>query len=166
MTITDAAAARPDIDETRMAAMGGSYGGYMANWVAGHTDRFRAIVTHASLWQMDQMGSTTDGAYEWVREMTPEKAVENSPHRFADEVRTPMLVIHGDKDYRVPIGQALTLWWDLTSRNVSGHKFLYFPDEGHWILQPGHVKVWYGTVLAFLAHHLLGEEWQPPEVLG
>ncbi|MFL6120843.1 S9 family peptidase [Actinophytocola sp.] len=166
MTITDAAVARPDIDETRTAAMGGSYGGYMANWVAGHTDRFRAIVTHASLWQLDSMGATTDGAYEWVREMTPEKAAEQSPHRFADRVSTPMLVIHGDKDYRVPIGQALTLWWDLTSRNATGHKFLYFPDEGHWILQPGHVKVWYETVLAFLDHHLNGAEWVPPEVLG
>ena len=166
MTITDAAVARANIDETRTAAMGGSYGGYMANWVAGHTDRFRAIVTHASLWHMDQMGSTTDGAYEWVREMTPEKAAEQSPHRFVDRVSTPMLVIHGDKDYRVPIGQALTLWWDLTSRNAGEHKFLYFPDEGHWIEQPGHVKVWYETVLAFLAHHLLGARWQPPEMLG
>jgi dipeptidyl aminopeptidase/acylaminoacyl peptidase len=166
MTVTDAAVARPDIDETRTAAMGGSYGGYMANWVAGHTDRFRAIVTHASLWHMDQMGSTTDGAYEWAREMTPEMAAEHSPHRFVDQVSTPMLVIHGDKDYRVPIGQALTLWWDLTSRNASEHKFLYFPDEGHWIQQPGHVRVWYETVLAFLAHHLLGAEWQPPEMLG
>ena len=166
MAITDAAVARQDVDETRTAAMGGSYGGYMANWVAGHTDRFRAIVTHASLWQMDQMGSTTDGAYEWVREMTPEKAAEYSPHQFADRVNTPMLVIHGDKDYRVPIGQALTLWWDLTSRNGAGHKFLYFPDEGHWIQQPGHVKVWYETVLAFLDHHLNGADWAPPRILG
>jgi dipeptidyl aminopeptidase/acylaminoacyl peptidase len=166
MAITDAAVARPDIDGTRTAAMGGSYGGYMANWVAGHTDRFRAIVTHASLWQLDSMGATTDGPYEWVREMTREKAAEQSPHRFADRVITPMLVIHGDRDYRVPVGQALTLWWDLASRNATGHKFLYFPDEGHWILRPGHVRVWYETVLAFLDHHLNGAEWVPPEILG
>ncbi len=167
MTITDAAVARPDIDETRTAAMGGSYGGYMANWLAGHTERFRAIVTHASLWHLDQMGTTTDWAFEWVREMTSEAAGRQSPHQFADRVTTPMLIIHGDKDYRVPIGQALTLWWDLTSREPGArHKFLYFPDEGHWILKPNHVKVWYATVFAFLAHHLHGARWQPPEILG
>lgn len=167
MAITDVAVARPDIDETRTALMGGSYGGYMANWVAGHTDRFMAIVTHASLWHLEQMGATTDWAFEWVREMTSESAARQSPHQFVDQMTTPMLVIHGDKDYRVPIGQALTLWWDLTSRGAgSRHKFLYFPDEGHWILKPNHVKVWYATVLAFLAHHLHGKEWQPPEILG
>jgi dipeptidyl aminopeptidase/acylaminoacyl peptidase len=169
MAITDAAVARPDIDETRTAAMGGSYGGYMANWVAGHTDRFRAIVTHASLWHLDQMGTTTDWAFEWVRDMTTESAVEHSPHQFVDRVTTPLLIIHGDKDYRVPIGQALTLWWDLLSRQSAdgpAHKFLYFPDEGHWILKPNHVKVWYGTVFAFLAHHLNGADWKPPKALG
>jgi dipeptidyl aminopeptidase/acylaminoacyl peptidase len=167
MALTDATVARPDIDETRTAAMGGSYGGYMANWVAGHTDRFRAIVTHASLWHLDQMGVTTDWAFEWAREMTADAAAAQSPHRFVDQVSTPMLVIHGDKDYRVPIGQALTMWWDLTSKQAdSGHKFLYFPDEGHWILKPNDVKVWYGTVFAFLAHHIHGEQWQPPEILG
>ena len=96
--------------------MGGSFGGYMANWVAGHTDRFRAIVTHASLWALDQFGPTTDAAYFWAREMTEAMAHENSPHRFAESIVTPMLVIHGDKDYRVPIGEGLRLWWDLCSR--------------------------------------------------
>lgn len=167
LAITDAATSRPDIDPTRTAAMGGSYGGYMVNWMAGHTDRFTAIVTHASLWHMHQMGTTTDWAFEWAREMTPESAARQSPHQFADQVTTPMLIIHGDKDYRVPIGQALSLWWDLTSRGTgSRHKFLYFPDEGHWIMKPSHVKVWYATVLAFLAHHLQGKEWQAPEMLG
>ncbi|TDV42259.1 prolyl oligopeptidase family serine peptidase [Actinophytocola oryzae] len=169
MAVTDAAVALPEIDGTRTAAMGGSYGGYMANWVAGHTDRFTAIVTHASLWHMGQMGTTTDWAFEWVREMTPESAETYSPHRFVHRMTTPMLVIHGDKDYRVPIGQAMTMWWDLTSHSPDtggAHKFLYFPDEGHWVMKPEHVKVWYGTVLAFLAHHLNGEDWQPPAVLG
>jgi dipeptidyl aminopeptidase/acylaminoacyl peptidase len=168
MAITDATVARQDIDETRTAAMGGSYGGYMANWVAGHTDRFRAIVTHASLWHMQQMGVTTDWAFEWVREMTSEDAAEQSPHQFVGRITTPMLVIHGDKDYRVPIGQALTLWWDLLSQGGADlpHKFLYFPDEGHWIRKPNDVKVWYGTVFAFLDHHLNGAEWAPPQVLG
>lgn len=171
MSITDAAVDRPDVDAGRTAAMGGSFGGYMANWVAGHTGRFAAIVTHASLWALDQFGPTTDAAYYWQREMTPEMARDHSPHRFADSITTPMLVVHGDKDYRVPVGEGLRLWWDLLSRSKaedgsSPHKFLYFPDENHWILTPNHAKVWYSTVFAFLAHHVLGEEWTRPELLG
>jgi dipeptidyl aminopeptidase/acylaminoacyl peptidase len=171
MTITDATEQRADIDAEHTAAMGGSFGGYMANWIAGHTDRFDAIVTHASLWAMDQAMSTSDASYEFMRELSPEQLEDNSPHRHADAISTPMLVIHGDKDYRVPVGEALRLWWDLSARIKSAdgagpHKFLFFPDENHWVLTPNHAKLWYGTVLAFLAHHLRDEPWQPPELLG
>jgi dipeptidyl aminopeptidase/acylaminoacyl peptidase len=170
MSITDATVARGDIDGSRTAAMGGSFGGYMANWVAGKTNRFDAIVTHASLWALDQFGSTTDAAFYWAREMTSEMADANSPHRNVDAISTPMLVIHGDRDYRVPIGEALRLWYEIASRadgddGEMPHRFLYFPDENHWVLTPQHAKVWYETVLAFLAHHVLGEEWATPELL-
>jgi dipeptidyl aminopeptidase/acylaminoacyl peptidase len=161
MRLTDATITRDDIDETRTAAMGGSFGGYMANWIAGHTDRFRAIVTHASLWNLDQFGPTTDVSYYWGREMTPEMAAANNPSAHVDRIVTPMLVIHGDKDYRVPIGEALRLWWELNARvtdpAASPHRFLYFPDENHWILTPQHAGVWYRTVLSFLATHVNGE---------
>ncbi|WP_436529016.1 prolyl oligopeptidase family serine peptidase [Actinoplanes sp. HUAS TT8] len=171
MALTDAAEQRSDIDETRTAAMGGSFGGYMANWIAGHTDRFTAIVSHASLWALDQMWGTSDVAYYWRREMTEDAMRDNSPHRFADRITTPMLVIHGDKDYRVPIGEGLRLWWDLLSRSkaedgTTPHKFLFFPDENHWILTPGHAKVWYATTFAFLDHHVHDTPWQRPEILG
>ncbi|MEU6699438.1 alpha/beta fold hydrolase [Pseudonocardia sp. NPDC046786] len=169
MTATDAALARPDVDDTRVAVMGGSFGGYMANWIAGHTDRFAAIVTHASLWALDQFGPTTDHAEYWLTEMTPEMAEANSPHRHADAIVTPMLVIHGDKDYRVPIGEGLRLWWDLVSRQpdpaANPHRFLYFPDENHWVLSPNHSILWYRTVYAFLGEHVLGEPWETPELL-
>ena len=168
MAITDAAVARPDVDADRTAAMGGSFGGYMANWIAGHTDRFRGIVTHASLWALDQFAPTTDAYYYWRREMTPEMTLENSPHRFVDEIRTPMLVIHGDKDYRVPIGEGLRLWAELAERaDPEGmpHKFLYFPDENHWVLKPQHAKVWYQVVEAFLDTTVLGKDWQVPDIL-
>nr|WP_246222387.1 alpha/beta fold hydrolase [Phytoactinopolyspora limicola] len=170
MAITDVTVARDDIDHNRTAAMGGSFGGYMANWVAGHTDRFDAIVTHASLWALDQFGATTDAAWYWLREMTPQMARDNSPHHSVDKIETPMLVIHGDKDYRVPIGEALRLWYELASHSVSNdgempHKFLYFPDENHWVLTPQHAKVWYQTVAAFLGHHVLGKDWEPPAIL-
>ena len=169
LAVTDAAEARPDVDGTRTAAMGGSFGGYMANWVAGHTDRFAGIVTHASLWALDQFGATTDAADYWRREMTAEMALANSPHRFVDEIRTPMLVVHGDKDYRVPIGEGLRLWTELAQRAAADgtmpHKFLYFPDENHWVLQPQHAKVWYQAVFAFLAHTVHGKDWQVPDIL-
>ncbi|MGO1316806.1 MAG: alpha/beta fold hydrolase [Cellulomonadaceae bacterium] len=166
MAITDTVVARADIDADRTAAMGGSFGGYMANWVAGHTDRFRAIVTHASLWALDQFGPTTDHADYWGREMTPQMAHENSPHRFVGDIVTPMLVVHGDKDYRVPIGEGLRLWYELLSASglpaaddgSTVHRFLYFPTENHWVLSPQHAAVWYGSVLAFLAEHVLGIE--------
>ncbi|MEV5328492.1 S9 family peptidase [Nonomuraea sp. NPDC052634] len=163
--IVDAAIARDDIDAERTAAMGGSYGGYMANWLAGHTDRYKAIVTHASLWNLDQFSGTTDFATYWRREFGDpggERYQLLSPHNSLDRITTPMLVIHGDKDYRVPIGEALRLWWDLCRTEVDA-KFLYFPDENHWILKPGNIVAWYETVLAFLGHHVLGQEWKRPE---
>jgi dipeptidyl aminopeptidase/acylaminoacyl peptidase len=174
MAVVDAAVTDPRIDAERTAAMGGSFGGYMANWVAGHTDRFAAIVTHASLWALDQFGPTTDGAYYWAREMTPAMAQANSPHRFVGNITTPMLVIHGDKDYRVPIGEALRLWYELLTASAlpaaddgtSPHRFLYFPSENHWVLSPQHAKIWYQVVTAFLAEHVLGEPAQFPETLG
>jgi dipeptidyl aminopeptidase/acylaminoacyl peptidase len=169
MAVTDEVVKRPDIDETRTAAMGGSYGGYMANWVAGHTDRFRCIVTHASLWALDQFQGTTDHPAYWAREWglphaRPERYEEWSPHRFADRITSPMLVIHGDKDYRVPIGEGLRLWWDLQRQQVPS-KFLYFPDEGHWVLKPGNAQVWYETVWAWLATYVLDEPWQRPALI-
>ena len=150
--------------------MGGSYGGYLVNWIAGHTDRFRAIVTHASLWDLTQFAGTTDASYYWLREMTPEMAAAHSPSAHADAIRTPLLVVHGDGDYRVPVGEGLRLWWDLCSRHDGAgsdlpHRFLLFPDEGHWIEQPQNAKTWYEAVEAFLAWHVLGGAWVPPDVL-
>lgn len=169
LTLTDAAEALPEIDATRTAAMGGSFGGYLANWLAGHTDRFAAIVTHASIWTLDQASHTTDETVHLLREMTAEMRAAHSPHSLGHAITTPMLVIHGDRDYRVPIGEALRLWWDLVSGRPDPddqpHRFLYFPDENHWILQPQHAVIWYETVTAFLAHHVLGKEFHVPDLL-
>lgn len=163
--VVDAALERPEIDGERIGAMGGSFGGYMANWVAGHSDRYKAIVTHASLWNLDQFAGTTDASMYWQREFGApgsELYTKLSPHLALDQIRTPMLVIHGDKDYRVPIGEGLRLWWDLQRSGVES-KFLYFPDENHWVLKPGNAVAWYETVLAFLAQHVLDQEWKRPE---
>ncbi len=179
MAAVDAALTRPDLDETRTAAMGGSFGGYMANWVAGHTDRFRCIVTHASLWALDQFHGTTDHGLWWEREFgdpyddvgghprapgETSRYEAHSPHHHVGRITTPMLVIHGELDHRVPVGEALRLWTDLSRHGVEA-KFLYFPDENHWVLKPQHARVWYETVFAWLDHHLLGKEWQRPALL-
>ena len=169
MAVTEPVLARPDIDADRAGMMGGSYGGYMANWMAGHTDRFKAIVSHAGLWALDQMFGTTDEPMFWRPQFgdpltQPEKYEANSPHRHIERIRTPMLVIHGNKDYRVPVSEALRQWWDL-SRYGAEARFLYFPDENHWILTPGNARIWYETVFAFLAEHVLGQEWQRPSLL-
>ena len=160
---------RPDIDAERVALLGGSFGGYMANWVAGHTDRFRAIVTHASLWALPGFHGTTDDGIEWEQEFgdpyaDPSRYVEHSPSGHVGSIRTPMLVIHGELDARVPISEALQLWTDLIRHRVDA-KFLYFPDENHWILKPQNARVWYQTVFAFLEHHVLGRPWERPELL-
>ncbi len=162
MAATDAALALPEIDDSRTAAMGGSFGGYMANWIAGHTDRFSAIVTHASLWNLHTFGPTTDASFYWAKEMTPEMVAANSPHAHVEKIVTPMLVIHGDKDYRVPIGEGLALWYQLLAESglpaaqdgTSEHQFLYFPTENHWILTPQHARIWYQTVFDFLRARL------------
>ncbi|MFC7374994.1 MULTISPECIES: alpha/beta fold hydrolase [unclassified Brachybacterium] len=173
MALTDSAVAREDIDAERTAFAGGSYGGYMANWVAGHTgDRFRCIVTHASLWDTESMGHTTDNA-SWERPMRDQNRRYN-PKDSVGEIVVPMLVIHGDKDYRVPIAQGHALWYDLhefsaTPRDAQGrtrHRFLYFPDEGHWIMGRGNAEVWYETFLGFLDQHVRGTDWEAPATLG
>jgi dipeptidyl aminopeptidase/acylaminoacyl peptidase len=169
MALTEAAAALPEIDSGKIAMMGGSFGGYMANWIAGQTGRFAAIVSHAGLWALDQMFGTTDGPFYWRREFghpqtQPERYQANSPHLRASAITTPVLIIHGDKDYRVPVGEALRMYSDLVGRGQNV-KFLYFPDENHWVLKPGDAVVWYETVLAFLGEHLLGKEWQRPQLL-
>lgn len=171
MAITDAVEARTDIDGTNTAAMGGSFGGYMANWVAGHTDRFRAIVSHASLWALDQFNGTTDSSSYWQSIFSPQGMIDNSPHASVREIVTPMLVIHGDHDYRVPVGESLRLWSELAEHHAgpdgsTSHKFLIFPDENHWVLKPQHAVVWYQTVFAFLDEHVHAAGWKRPELLG
>ncbi len=169
LAAADAAASRPDIDESRQALMGGSFGGYMANWVAGHTDRFRCVVTHASLWELRGFHGTTDDGNWWEFEfgdpyLDPHRYIEQSPSNAVASIRTPMLVIHGELDHRVPISEALRLWTDLQRHGVES-KFLYFPDENHWVLKPQNARLWYETVLAFLDQHVLGKAWVRPALL-
>jgi dipeptidyl aminopeptidase/acylaminoacyl peptidase len=169
ITAIDGALARDDLDSERTALMGGSFGGYMANWVAGQTTRFLAIVTHASLWELRGFHGATDDGWWWEQEFgdpykDPSLYEEQSPSRNIGAIQTPMLVIHGERDARVPVSEALRLWTDLTRHGVEA-KFLYFPDENHWILKPANSRLWYATVLGFLDQHVLGKEWVRPDLV-
>jgi dipeptidyl aminopeptidase/acylaminoacyl peptidase len=154
MSAVDAAAQRPDVDASRTAAMGGSFGGYMANWINGQTTRFKAIVTHASLYHLSAFHGTTDCGPEWEREfgnpyLEPQAYERFSPHAFLSKMKTPTLIIHGEKDYRVPVSEAYMLFTGLQRHGVPS-KLLYFPDENHWILKPPNSRVWHETIFEWL----------------
>lgn len=168
--LLEGAAERAEIDASRVAAMGQSFGGYMCNWIAGRTDRFEAIISLNGVWALDQFHGTTDNPTAWEHHFgSPYDDdglyKENSPNQNVSQVTTPMLVVHGLKDYRVPISESQRLWTDLKRHGVPA-KYLFFPDENHHIEKPNNVRIWYETAMAFLDHHLRGEEWHPPSLLN
>jgi dipeptidyl aminopeptidase/acylaminoacyl peptidase len=158
MKATDALVARGFIDEGRMAAAGGSYGGFMVNWIAGHTDRFKALVSHAGVYSL--LGQSASDSY-FGRQHSyggyPFTNLENierwSPNRYAASFKTPMLVTHGERDFRVPVTQGLELYGVHQAKGVPA-RLVYFPDENHWILKPQNSRLWYAEVLGWLARWL------------
>ncbi len=148
------------VDPNRIGAAGGSYGGYMVNWMMGHTDRFKAIVSHASIFNAVSMYATEELWFqEWEFKGTPwdnpELYNKWSPHLSAKNFKTPTLVVHGELDYRVPVGEGLQLFSTLQRRGVPS-KLLYFPDEGHWVLKPQNSELWHKTVLDWF------DQWLKP----
>jgi dipeptidyl aminopeptidase/acylaminoacyl peptidase len=141
-------------DETKMAAAGGSYGGYMASWIEGHTDRFRCIVNHAGVYNtLSQYASDVTQGRDRSFGGEPwegiEKIHEWNPAHAAHGFNTPMLVIHGERDYRVPVTQGLECYGVLKAKGVPA-RLVYFPDENHWILKPRNSVFWYREVHAWL----------------
>jgi dipeptidyl aminopeptidase/acylaminoacyl peptidase len=152
---TDYAEALPYVEKGRTAAAGASYGGYMINWIAGHTDRYRALVSHDGVFDLRAMYGATEelwfvdwefGGPPWER---PEFYLRASPSRFVTRFKTPTLVIHGEKDYRVPLEQGLSMFTALQLRGVPS-RLLIFPDENHWVLKPANSVRWYQEVLGWL----------------
>ncbi|MGZ4984547.1 MAG: prolyl oligopeptidase family serine peptidase [Chthoniobacterales bacterium] len=145
----------PFIDKTREAAMGASYGGYMANWLLGHTDRFKCIVSHDGTFNTKAAYGQTEELWfpEWEFKGPPWKNRELykkwSPHLFAEKFKTPTLVVHGQLDYRLDVSQGFDLFTTLQRLGVPS-KMLYFPDEGHWVLKPQNSGLWYQTVNAWV----------------
>lgn len=158
----DAALAKyPFMDKSRMAAAGGSYGGYMADWIATHTDRFKAIISHAGVYDKVSMYATEELWFEeHDMQGTPWSAPENyktfAPSTYAGDLgkyKTPTLVIAGERDYRVPYTQSLEFFNALQRQGVAS-KLVVFPDEGHWVLKPQNSQLWYKTFLDWLAQYL------------
>ncbi len=145
------------IDRDRLAASGGSYGGYMVAYMNGHVRRYKAYVCHAGCYDWVSMMATDGyrffaeelGAFHWDN---PARVMRQSPHHYVKGARTPTLVIHGELDYRVPATQALQYYDTLKAKGVPA-RLVYFPDENHWILKPQNSRLWYREFFAWIERH-------------
>jgi len=152
MAVTDYVAKLPYTDADRMAAAGGSYGGYMVNWLLGHTNRFKCLISHAGVFDLREEAESTEELWFPIWEFggmpwdNPETYDKWSPSHFVKEFQTPTLVIHGELDFRIPYTQGLELFTSLQMRKVPS-QLLIFPDEGHWVLKPQNSALWYKTFL-------------------
>ncbi len=147
------------VDKNRLAAAGASYGGYMINWIAGHTDIFKCLISHAGVYNLESMYGATEELWfpEWEFRGAPwtnRKIYEKfSPHRYAHNFKTPTLVSHGELDYRVPVTEGLQFYTTLQRKGVPS-KLIYFPDEDHFISKPKNAEVWWREVLSWLEKYL------------
>ncbi len=158
MKATDTMEAMPYIDKNRTTAAGGSYGGYMMAWLNGHTDRYKAMICHAGVYNWHSMMASDFvrgrerplGAFPWGDQAKIDK---QNPQRFAANFKTPTLVMHGEKDFRVPITQGMEYYSTLRIKGVPT-RFVYFPDENHWILKPQNSRLWHREFFAWLEKHV------------
>lgn len=135
------------IDESRVAAAGGSYGGYLVSWIAGHSSKYQALINHAGVYDlMAQFASDATHirvhAYNGSPWQNKDNVLKASPAMYAENFKTPMLITHGELDYRVPVTQGLALYGVLKGKGVDA-RLVYFPDENHWILKPQNSIYWY-----------------------
>jgi dipeptidyl aminopeptidase/acylaminoacyl peptidase len=149
----------PFIDKDRECALGASYGGYMINWILGHTNRFKCLVSHDGMFNTESAYGTTEELWfpEWEFGGTPWTNREGyrkwSPHLFATQFKTPTLVVHGQLDYRLDVSEGFQLFTTLQRLGIPS-KMLYFPDEGHWVLKPLNSQLWYKTVNGWVEQYL------------
>jgi dipeptidyl aminopeptidase/acylaminoacyl peptidase len=149
----------PFLDKTKVGAAGASYGGYMIDWIEGHTDRFKVLVSHDGVFDLRSMYGSTEELWfpEWEQLGTPwtnpEQYTKWSPSYSVKNFKTPCLVIHGERDYRVPLEQGLQLFTSLQRMNVPS-KLLVFPDEDHFVSKPQNAELWWETILDWLAAYL------------
>jgi dipeptidyl aminopeptidase/acylaminoacyl peptidase len=155
----DVVARLPYVDSTRMAAAGASYGGYMVYWIAGHTNRFKVLVDHDGVFDPVSMAGSTEELWftDWEFAGSPytNRALYEkwSPLNHVTDWKTPILIVHSQLDYRVDLSQGYEAFTAAKRMGVDA-KFLYFPDEGHWVLRPRNRRIWWGTVLDWVEVHL------------
>ena len=155
----DQVARLPYVDSTRMGAAGASYGGYMIYWIAGHTDRFKTLVDHDGVFNTVSMAGSTEELWftDWEFGGTPyqnrQLYEQWSPLNSVKNWKTPMLIVHSQLDYRVDLSEGYQAFTALRRMGVPA-KFLYFPDEGHWVLRPRNRRLWWGVVLDWLDQYL------------
>ena len=155
----DVVARLPYVDSTRMGAAGASYGGYMIYWMAGHTTRFKTLVAHDGVFNAASMAGTTEELWfmDWEFGGTPyaNRALYDkwSPLNFVQSWKTPILIVHSQLDYRVDLSEGYQAFTAAKELGVPA-KFLYFPDEGHWVLKPRNRRLWWGTVLDWMDQYL------------
>ena len=158
MKATDYMVAQPYVDRDRLAAAGASYGGYMMAWLNGHTDRFKAMVCHAGVYNWHSMMASDYvrsrerplGAMPWG---DLDKIDRQTPQRFAANFKTPTLVMHGEKDYRVPVTQGFEYYNTLRIKGVPT-RLVYFPDENHWVMKPQNSRLWHREFFAWLDRYV------------
>ncbi|MEA3558406.1 MAG: S9 family peptidase [Candidatus Thermoplasmatota archaeon] len=147
------------IDQDRLGSAGASFGGFMMNWIAGHSDRFNVLVSHDGIFNQETMSYMTEELWfdMWEHGGMPhddhEKFLKFSPHMYVQNFKTPMLVIQGELDFRCPVSEGVSLFTALKVMKVPS-KFLYFPDEGHWVLKPANSQVWYRTIMDFIKEYI------------
>lgn len=150
------------LDSTRMGAAGGSYGGYMANWIQGHSRRFKALFTHAGVYNLENMYGATEeiwfpdweyGGPYWDKTAMETQYRVFSPHLYAASFKTPMLVVAGELDYRVPYYESVSLFTALQRQGIPS-RLIVFPDEGHWIGKPQNQRLWWNEALGWFDKYL------------
>lgn len=162
MAIADKLEIQADIDAARFCAMGGSFGGYMTNWIGTQTDRFACLVSHAGLFDLSTFHAVTDLPAWWEHMFGTDPLTDRdefdrySPRNFVSQWSSPVLIIHGQLDYRVPVGEALGQFAAL-QKHGKPSELLIYPDENHWILKPNNIKDWYSNVFEYIDGHLLEE---------
>ncbi len=155
MAATDSVAKLPYVDANRMAAAGGSFGGYLIDWILGHTQRFKALISHAGVYDLRSEAGETEELWFPMWEFSgmpwdnPEMYARWSPSLFVKEFHTPTLVMDGELDFRVPYGQGLQLFTALQLQKVPS-KLIVFPDEGHWVLKPQNSLFWYKNFIDWI----------------
>jgi dipeptidyl aminopeptidase/acylaminoacyl peptidase len=159
--VFDAVAKLPYTDSQRMGIAGASYGGYAVDWILGHTNRFKAAVTHDGVFNIESMMNATEelwfpewefGGPSWSAKARSSFA-KWSPHLYAQNIRTPTLIVTNELDYRVPVDQGLQMFTVLRRNGVPAEA-LVFPDEGHFVLKPLNSKYWHETVFAWMKKYL------------